>query len=79
MTWIYHGPRSREDGRKADRALSRGAHIAVGNIEHIDLRLQYEEKSQYSEADDSADSSAATGTFTSRLEVGRTIPSFFIL
>ena len=51
----------------------------VGNIEHIDLRLQYEEKSQYSEADDSADSSAATGTFTSRLEVGRTIPSFFIL
>ena len=51
----------------------------VGNIEHIDLRLQYEVGSHYSVADDSADSSAATGTFTSRLGVGRTMPSFFIL
>ena len=51
----------------------------IDRIDHIDLRLQYEEGSQYSVADDSADSSAATGTFTSRLEVGRTMPSFFIL
>jgi hypothetical protein len=41
--------------------------------------LDFEMPGYYSVEDDPADSSAATGTFTLRVGVGREMPSFFIL